>query len=111
MKNTRKRDTKQAKLLRKEVASVTASAAGEAGGSLLSGDADNTSGEADSDSDSDGDSVWTPSSVINVNKDYVTVQRKVDEKKIRVNKGRMSGYTLHHIYDDASGESQLVQIQ
>jgi hypothetical protein len=111
VKNTRKRDTKQAKLLRKEAASVTASAAGEAGGSLLSGDADNTSGEADSDSDSDGDSVWTPSSVINTNKDYVTVQRKVDEKKIRVNKGRMSGYTLHHIYDDASGESQLVQIQ
>ncbi len=23
----------------------------------------------------------------------------------------MSGYTLHHIYDDVSGESQLVQIQ
>ena len=110
VKEAKKRDTKQAKRERMGPASVAASAAGAAGGSLLSSDA-NASGEAASDSDSDGDAVWTPATVTFNCRDYVTVQRKVDAKTIRVNKGRKSSCILHHIYDDVSGESQLVQIQ
>ena len=65
----------------------------------------------DSDEDESDDEEWAPSSVTASCKEYITVTRLVGDESYRVNKGRMSSLTLHHIYDHQTGESQLVQIQ
>jgi hypothetical protein len=65
-----------------------------------------------SDSDEDEyDAEWAPSRVTYFNKDYITVTRSVGGESYRVNRGRASSLTLHHVYDRQTGESQLVQIQ
>jgi hypothetical protein len=64
------------------------------------------------DSDEDEyDAEWAPSRVTYVHKDYITVTRTVGGESYRVNRGRASSLTLHHVYDRQTGESQLVQIQ
>jgi hypothetical protein len=65
-----------------------------------------------SDFDEDeSDEEWAPSSVTASNRDYITVTRSVGGESYRVNRGRISSLTLHHVYDRQTGESQLVQIQ
>jgi hypothetical protein len=96
---------------KKDAASLRAAASLGAGCSSLSSDAADKSPIDECDSDSDSDAVWTPSTVCDSNREYVSVKRKVDGTTCRVNRGRKSGCILHHIYDDISGESQLVQIQ
>jgi hypothetical protein len=71
---------------------------------------DEIANSLDSDED-EYDAEWTPSSVTYANKDYITVTRSVGGESYRVNRGRMSSLTLHHVYDHQTGESQLVQIQ
>jgi len=65
----------------------------------------------DSDEDESDEEEWAPSSVTANCKEYITVTRLVGDESYRVNKGRMSSLTLHHIYDHQTGDSQLVQIQ
>ena len=113
VRDSRKSAKKDAK---KNAASLRVAASSGAGCSSHSSDAadkspcDKSCSDSDSD-ESNSDSVWTPSTVTVVNRAYVILTRKSDETTCRVNRGRKSGCILHHIYDDVSGESQLVQIQ
>ena len=111
MKADRKKKREKAKA-KQAIASKDAVIIPVTGGSGPRSDAADKENETANGSDSDeGDKEWAPSYVSSTNRDYITVTRMFGSDKYRVNKGRMSGVILHHVYDNMTDDSQLVQIQ
>jgi hypothetical protein len=48
----------------------------------------------------EGGKEWAQSHVSSTNRDYITVTWMFGSDNYRVNKGRMSGVILHHVYDN-----------
>jgi hypothetical protein len=81
--------------------------AGDRGASRLKSDVaaakeDEIANDLDSHED-ESDKEWTPSSITATNRGYITGTRLVGGESSRVNKGRMSSLTLHHVYDHQTG--------
>ena len=111
VKADRKKKREKAKA-KQAIASKDAVIIPVTGGSGPRSDAADKENETANGSDSDeGDKEWAPSYVSSTNRDYITVTRMFGSDKYRVNKGRMSGVILHHVYDNMTDDSQLVQIQ
>ena len=110
VKDARKKIRDKAKAT-KDAATVAVTGASRLGPDAAAAKEDESHETANGSDSDEGDEEWAPSSVTANTRGYIVVTRLVGGESYRVNKGRMSSLTLHHVYDHQTGESQLVQIQ